>query len=424
MKVLMFGWEFPPYNKGGLGTACYGLTKGLNNKGVSVTFVLPKIAGSPDNQSSHVNLLFADDYYVGNDKLKFLTVNSLLMPYISQEEYLYRHSTISGVIKKGGMSSTGDDLYGSNLYEEVYRYAQKAKLIAALEKFDVIHAHDWMTYQAGLEAKRVSGKPLVVHIHATEFDRTGGNGVNQYVYDIERAGLHGADKIIAVSNLTKNMVVEHYGIPPEKIEVVHNAVTFNNNTFNKNESSSSEKMVLFLGRITLQKGPDYFLYAAKKILDMVGNKMNVKFVFAGSGDMENQMIKKAAELGISNNVLFAGWVKGKELDRLYAMADLYVMPSVSEPFGITPLEAMRNNTPCLISKQSGVSEVVSHCLKVDFWDVDEMVNKIMGVLKYKPLYNCLKDNGAQEVKKFNWDIPAEKCVSVYNGVLKGFYPAM
>ena len=249
------------------------------------------------------------------------------------------------------------------------------------------------------------------------------------VYDIERKGLHGADQIIAVSNFTKNKLIQHYGVPPEKIEVVHNAVEFNDNKFNKDEIKlfEDEKIVLFLGRITLQKGPDYFVDAAKRVLDYFKkenktkkdeDQTKVKFVFAGSGDMEHQMIQRAAELGIANKMLFAGWVKGKELDKLYAMADLYVMPSVSEPFGITPLEAMRNNTPCLISYQSGVSEVISHCLKVDFWDIDEMTNKIVSVLKHSTLQKCLQENGAHEVRKFNWDIPAGKCINVYNNVMQ------
>jgi glycogen(starch) synthase len=426
----MFGWEFPPYNRGGLGTACYGLTKGLNNQGVNVSFVLPKVAGQTKNHSSHVNLLVASNYFIDQEKLKFTEVNSLLVPYMSEEEYVHKYGAAAvGKMREGHMAAE-EDVYGKDLFSEVSRYADKAKLIAALEDFDVIHAHDWMTYQAGLEAKRISGKPLVVHIHATEFDRTGGNP-NQYVYDIERAGMHGADKVLAVSNWTKQKVVNHYGVPPEKVEVVHNAVTFNDNKFDASEieMGENERMILFLGRITIQKGPDYFLYTAKKIIDMqkeaeeTGNDpygishLDLKFVFAGTGDMEAQMIRKAAELGLSNNVLFAGWVRGRELDKLYAMADLYVMPSVSEPFGITPLEAMRNNTPCLISKQSGVSEVVSHCLKVDFWDVDEMTNKVLSVVKHNHLKNCLKDNGYQEVKKFDWNIPAQKCISAYNNVL-------
>jgi glycogen(starch) synthase len=423
MKVLMFGWEFPPFNKGGLGTACYGLTKGLNNQGVEVTFVLPKAKTSTKDCSTHVNLILAKDYYIENTKIKFHTIDSILTPYATDESYSEHHSSILKSGSKAG-SDSDDDVYGGNLYQEVERFAQKAKLIAAMEDFDVIHAHDWMTYKAGILAKEVSGKPLVIHVHATEFDRTGDNP-NNFVYDLERMGMHGSDRIITVSNLTKNRVIEKYGVNPQKIDVVHNAVTFNDNTFDEKDLKfmDADKVVLFLGRITIQKGPDYFVESAKRVIDYFNkhDKLNVKFIFAGSGDMEQRMIHRAAELGISDKMLFAGWVRGKEIDRLYSMADLYVMPSVSEPFGITPLEAMRNGTPCLISKQSGVSEVVSHCLKVDFWDIDEMTNKIVSVLKHSSLHHCLKENGVQEVKKFDWDIPAKKCLSVYNKVLGDYH---
>ena len=392
----MFGWEFPPFNSGGLGTACYGLTKGLYNRGTDVTFVLPK--ANQSMKADFVKLISAD--------LKSIQVNSLLKGYMTTESYkkelLVSNSGVPG-------------LYGQNLIEEVRRFAEKAKIIASLEEHDLIHAHDWLTYLAGIEAKNVSKKPLVLHIHATEFDRCGEN-VNKEVYDIEKYGFDCADHIIAVSNFTKNMVVTHYGVDPRKITVVHNAVEFNDNNFSneKFRIKENDKIVLFLGRITMQKGPDYFIYAAKKALEL---DPNIKFIMAGTGDMERFAIEKVAEFGISDKFLFTGFLRGKDIDRAYQMADLYVMPSVSEPFGITPLEAMRNNTPVIISKQSGVSEVVNHCLKVDFWDIHQLVNKMIGVLKYQELNECLKHHGAMEVRKFNWNIPAEKCIEVYNRVL-------
>ncbi len=405
----MLGWEFPPYSSGGLGTACEGLTKGLANNNINVTFVLPKAAGN--QKASHVNLVVASNVYMDDDRIRFLEVNSLLAAYISSDEYLERYNK-SKCLKEGDMQAIHDSLYGSDLYEEVHKYSEKVKLISSFENFDVIHAHDWMTYPAGIRAKHASGKPLVVHIHATEFDRTGGN-VNQHVYDIERHGFHEADKIIAVSNFTKSKVVQHYGISPDKVEVVHNAVDF---TCYEQESCIKEddKVVLFLGRITLQKGPEYFLYAAKRVLEM---DPDVKFVVAGSGDMEGFMIEEAARLGIANKVLFTGFLRGKDIDRAYSMANLYVMPSVSEPFGITPLESMRNGTPVLISKNSGVSEVLNHCLKVDFWDIDQMSSKMLAVLKYGCLQREMKENGLREVYKFNWDLPARKCIDVYNSVM-------
>jgi len=405
MKVLMFGWEFPPFNTGGLGTACYGLTRGLHKKGTEVVFVLPH--ADPSIKADFVKIMPADI----SKGIQKIGINSLIKGYMDSRSYYneYQKNFIRFGNKKNSI------VYGENLFEEVQRYAQKAKDVALLEDHDIIHAHDWMTYLAGIEAKKASGKPLVVHIHATEFDRTGDNP-NQYVYDIEKKGFEFADKIVAVSKLTKNRVIKHYGIDPNKIEVVHNAVDFNDNKFSQSDFKikKDEKVVLFLGRITIQKGPDYFVYAAKKVLE---TNPNVKFIIAGSGDMEPFIIEKVAEMGIGDKVLFTGFLRGKDIDRAYQMANLYVMPSVSEPFGITPLEAMRNNTPVLISKQSGVSEVINHCLKVDFWDIDQLANKIISVLEYPELHECLVENGYNEVKKFNWEIPAEKCIQVYKNMM-------
>ncbi|MBR9691197.1 glycosyltransferase family 4 protein [Candidatus Woesearchaeota archaeon] len=401
----MFGWEFPPFNSGGLGTACFGLTRGLHNQGADVTFVLP--VANPSMKADFVRLVSAEV----SKGMKKIGVNSIIQGYMTSEEYNSEYS--QSVLKYG--KSKNKSIYGKNLFEEVRRYALKAGLIAEHEDFDVIHAHDWMTYEAGINAKKASGKPLVIHVHATEFDRTGDNP-NQYVYSIEKQGMREADEIIAVSNLTKNKIVEHYGVPPEKINVVHNAVDFNDNKFEEEtfKIKETDKIVLFLGRITIQKGPDYFLYAAKKALEI---DPNIKFIVAGSGDMERFMIEKAAEFGIADKVLFTGFLRGKDIDKAYQMADLYVMPSVSEPFGITPLEAMRNNTPVLISKQSGVSEVINHCLKVDFWDIDQIVNKMIGVLKYRELSDTLKHHGSLEVKKFDWNDPAKKCMDVYKKMM-------
>jgi len=391
----MFGWEFPPNNRGGLGTACYGLTKALSKKGVNIKLVLPK--KNPDHD--HLTIITADDVDIGSLDIKF--VDSSLVPYVSVEEYSMQYSNNNPEL----------ELYGRDLINEVKRYAKKAKIIANSEDFDVIHCHDWMTYKAGIAAKKASGKPLVVHIHATDFDRTGGNP-NQLVYDIEKQGMHHADKVIAVSNYTKNMVVKKYGIPSSKVHVVHNGVEMGN--MESPMFKTKDKIVLFLGRLTLQKGPEYFIESAKKVLDMMPD---VKFVVAGSGEMYGKMIDKAADLGIAKNVLFTGHLKGDDVDKAYQMADLYVMPSVSEPFGITPLEALRNNTPVLISKTSGVSEVLTNALKVDFWDIDEMTNKIVSVLHYDNLNSCLVEHGFTDVQKITWDNAAEKCVNLYKGVV-------
>ncbi|MFH1849736.1 MAG: glycosyltransferase family 4 protein [archaeon] len=395
MNVLMFGWEFPPLSSGGLGTACYGLTKGLSNNHVGIIFVVPS--------SMEIGCDFARIISTGIIKIR--KIDSIITPYMTSENY--RTET---------RSRPFNAIYGSDLFKEVHRYTALAARIAKEEEYDIIHCHDWMTFPAGIEAKKVSKKPLVVHVHATEFDRTGGNGINEHIYSVEKKGMDEADLIIAVSNFTKSKIIQHYHINPDKIRVVHNAVDFKDCREETFEIKKYDKLVLFLGRITLQKGPDYFLYVAKKVLEY---QPNVKFIMAGTGDMEHFIMEKAAELGIGKNVLFAGFLKGNDIDKAYQMADVYVMPSVSEPFGITPLEAMRNKTPVIISKQSGVSEVITHCLKADFWDIDEMANKILAVLNYTVLHQTLKDGGLGEIKRFTWDKPARECLSLYRGLLGG-----
>ncbi|MEM2121386.1 MAG: glycosyltransferase family 4 protein [Candidatus Woesearchaeota archaeon] len=403
MKVLMLGWEFPPLNTGGLGTACYGLTKALVNEGVEITFVMPR---APQELKTHVKLIGAEELA----KVVFVKLPLLLIPYSTE-------STYEMILSK----TQGDkQIYGRNLFEEVFRYKMLVKklfLKGSFGDFDLIHAHDWMTFPAAVELKKLSKKPLIVHVHATEFDRNGGNFGNPIVHELENFGIENADIVIAVSNFTKNIILKNYNAHPENIFVVHNAVDFTDYDVQEDFYINKEdRVVLFLGRITLQKGPDYFVEAAKLVSEKIPN---VKFVVVGSGDMQGQMIKRVIELGLINKFLFSGFLRGKDVDRAYKMADVYVMPSVSEPFGITPLEAMRNGTPVIISKQSGVSEVVKHCLKVDFWDVNELANKIIAVLKYRALHNELKNHGALEVKKFSWNEPARKCIKIYNMLVGG-----
>lgn len=403
MRVLMFGWEFPPFNQGGLGTACHGLTKGLANNGINVTVVLPQ---HPDGiVIPHV------DFLVPSDNLRMRRVPAFFLPYDTPNAYLTRRN-----------AHEARSLYGKDLFQEVYRYAMAIGELVKAHPFEIIHAHDWMTFPAGMLVKQETHKPMIVHVHATEFDRGGGN-CNPVVYNIERAGMHAADHIITVSNYTKNMVVQHYGVQPEKISVVYNALDHSlfdpSLSFSPLDEFSSrwtdEKVVLFLGRMTLQKGPDYFLYAAKKVLELDDK---VSFIMAGSGDMEGYLINKAAALGIGHKIFFTGQLRGQEISKIYRMADLYVMPSVSEPFGITPLEALYHNVPVIISKQSGVSEVLHHCLKVDFWDIDALVNVMHAVLHHQPLHDCLSSNGKEEVQGFQWDTAAIRCISVYDQVLQ------
>jgi len=300
------------------------------------------------------------------------------------------------------------------MYTEVHRYAALAVELAKHEQFDIVHAHDWMTYPAGIAVAAFTGKPLIVHVHSTEFDRSGEN-VNQTIYNIERQGMERASKVVTVSHYTRSTVINRYGISGDKVEVVYNGVERNGNwSLAETGIKNDEKLVLFLGRITMQKGPEYFLHAAKKVLEVMDD---VKFVMVGSGDMMNRSIEMAAELGIGHKVLFTGFLRGEDVQKIYQMADLYVMPSVSEPFGIAPLEALNNDVPVIISKQSGVSEVLTHALKVDFWDTDEIANKMVAVLKYPPLQETLANHGNFEVRKLRWKDAAAKCAKIYEETL-------
>ncbi len=441
MRVFMLGWEFPPFISGGLGTACYGLTKAMSSIGTDIMFVLPRPVSTPF--STHVRLVspradsplasptteFRLDEF---DHVTFRTVNAALSnPYNTPADYQkqreeiadsqksYETTTVSSeaqaaaqLAKPVGPANAAGSPYGGDMFAEIQRYALLASEIARHETFDVVHAHDWMTFPAGLSVAALKGVPLVVHVHSTEFDRSGVN-VDQRIYDIERRGMHGAIKVIAVSYLTKNQVTHQYGIDPAKVEVVYNAIETSTNGFDEEKYSihKDEKIVLFLGRITMQKGPEYFLAAAKKVLEVMDN---VKFVMAGSGDMIRRTIEMAASMGIGHKVLFTGFLRGPDVEKVFKMADLYVMPSVSEPFGIAPLEAMSHDVPVIISKQSGVSEVLTHALKVDFWDVNEMANKIIAVLKHPPLASTLRQHGSFEVRRLSWVDSARQCIQVYD----------
>lgn len=429
MRVLMFGWEFPPHIAGGLGTACYGMTRGLAKHGTEVIFVVPKAYGDEDRRFVHV--VNASDVEVSTgkvidaemrDKLTFIHIDSNLVPYVSPEEFdehakeIHTQETSYSIHDVWKERYTFSGKYGPNLMEEVARFAMVAGQIAHdMEgQFDVIHAHDWLTYYAGIAAKRVSGKPLVVHMHATEFDRSG-EQVNQEVYNIERAGMEAADRVIAVSNLTRNIVIEKYGIPAEKVVTVHNAVRFETKETDETERGVTDKIVTFLGRITYQKGPDYFVEAAAKVLKRM---KNVRFVMAGSGDMMKHIVRRVAKLGIADRFHFTGFLRGEEVQKMFSMSDVYVMPSVSEPFGISPLEAMKSNVPVIISKQSGVAEVLDYALKVDYWDVDALADAIYGLLQYPSLAALSSTRGKNEVINLKWSDAAGKIIGVYRSVLE------
>lgn len=450
MKVFMLGWEFPPHISGGLGTACYGMTKALDEIGVEVDFVLPTAV--PTDAASHVTLKTPRNLPARTEaapaavsaaarlfhNVEMHRLPAVLQAYATPASYAEAVRSLSpgqrrqlaealadaddGQYDRDPAMPTGsfmpdlhDAHYDGDLMEQVHHYAALAVELARAESFDVIHAHDWMTYPAGLAVAAATGKPLVVHVHSTEFDRSGEN-VNRQIYEIERAGMHGATHVVCVSYLTRNIVVSRYTVPAERIDVVYNATELpaNGEKLGMKPIRHSEKIVLFLGRVTMQKGPEYFLRAARKV---VGKFPNVRFVIAGSGDMIAQCVREVADLKLGRYVTFTGFLRGNDVDRIFQMADLYVMPSVSEPFGIAPLEALSHNVPVIISKQSGVSEVLSHVLKVDFWDIDEMANKILAVLRHPPLQRTLRQHGAIELRKLSWRDSAVKLEKIYSALV-------
>jgi glycosyltransferase involved in cell wall biosynthesis len=427
MRVLMFGWEFPPHISGGLGTASYGLTKGMSTlEDLEVIFVVPKAWG--DEEPSKVRLIgankvpvaFKQIFYKGFRRpIEKIEISSKIVPYTEPEEFWSRiNSDVAGynLIVQTNNNGTVDfsGRYDSSLMDEIYKYSVVASVIAQETEFDIIHAHDWLAYPAGIAAMEVSGKPLVIHVHATDFDRSGGN-VNPDVYRIEKLGMDAASKIITVSNLTREIVINKYQINPDKVETVYNAVEPVKITEDVvAEKGFDEKVVTFLGRITMQKGPEYFIEAANKVLKVMPN---VRFVMAGSGDMMERMMRRAAALKITDRFHFTGFLKGRDVFIMLSLSDVYIMPSVSEPFGISPLEAMQSNVPVIISKQSGVSEILTHAVKTDFWDIDAMADAIYGILNYPALAKVFIKNGREEVVRLKWDNSARHVRDIYYRVI-------
>lgn len=427
MKVLMFGWEFPPHISGGLGTACYGLTKGLAEiNDVEVTFVVPKAFGDEDQSvmkligANNIPIAAKDFYFQEADKsMSYLEVDSLIVPYVSEEDFWklktekYPRNT-RFIETNEGLRIDFSGSYGAGLMQEIKNYAVVAGFIARQNHFDIIHAHDWLAYPAGIAAKRISGKPLVVHVHATDFDRSGGS-VNPGVYAVEREGMEAADKIITVSNLTRDTVINKYGISPDKVVTVYNAVEpVDEVPGTLPPKGVDEKVVTFLGRVTMQKGPEYFIEAASLVLKKM---KNVRFVMAGSGDMLDAMIARTAQLGIADRFHFTGFLRGNDVGNLFRMTDVFVMPSVSEPFGIVPLEAMQLDVPVIISNQSGVAEVLENVIKVDFWDTFAMADSIHGILSYSSLSAHFKKEGRNEVGELKWVNSAMDVKKVYDSVV-------
>lgn len=423
MKVLMFGWEFPPHISGGLGTACYGLTKGLCSfNDVEVVFVVPKKFGDEDH--SNVTILGAGEIPViqkqlqfqdADSKVSYYELNSDLIPYLGTSEFyelksklLSEEKRLFEITPEGKFIFSGE--YGVHLFQEIQNYARVAQYLASELDFDVIHVHDWMTFPAGIAAQRISGKPLVVHVHSTEFDRSGQH-VNPAICEIEKEGMKAASKVIAVSNLTREVIVRNYYINPEKVITVYNAVepTDSQKKYQL-RNSTDQKIVTFLGRITMQKGPEYFLEAAFRVIQKMDN---VRFIMAGKGDLRDSMIRLVAELGISGKIDFPGFIPDNEVQELFYESDIFVMPSVSEPFGLVALEAMQAGLPVIISKQSGVSEILKSAITVDYWDVHGISVALLDLLNNPERRTILGNLGKSESSKFLWKNSAAQVRQIY-----------
>ena len=418
MRALMFGWEFPPHILGGLGTASFGLTRGMSRQSdMEITFVMPKPRGDEDH--SFLRLIGAANTpvvwkNVSWDYVKY-RMGHCINPQLYYDlrnhiyaDFSYLYTNDLGCIEFSGR-------YPSNLLEEINNYSIVAGVIARTIDVDIIHSHDWLTYPAGIHAKMITGKPLVIHVHATDFDRSRGK-VNPQVYGIEKDGMDHADHIITVSNLTRDIVIEKYNQDPKKITTVHNAVEPLSTEIEAigSKKGTKDKVITFLGRITMQKGPEYFVEAAARVLKKADN---VRFVMAGSGDMMNQMIRLAAQRNISDKFHFTGFMKGKQVYEVLKSSDVYVMPSVSEPFGISPLEAMQCGVPTIISKQSGCAEILNNTIKTDYWDIEAMADAMYSIIKYPGMYEYLKEEGKKEVDAITWEEAGLKVRRIYNQVL-------
>lgn len=466
MRVLMLGWEFPPFITGGLGTACYGLTKALSRRQTDIMFVLPKAVGSDFSEESHIRLLsqqtpsaavgdrkpeavastydydppIADADVKAFEHVTFKAVPARFSnPYPGGESFVSestmvpeaparapeRHNRPMGVLQAesaatmsiGATPASMPGDYSGDLVSEARRYAALCVDLARGQQFDVIHAHDWLTFPAGMAVAAAHGKPLIVHVHSTEFDRSGDH-IHQQIFDVERRGMHAAMRVIAVSHLTKSIIQNRYDVEPDMIEVVYNGIENGQAPAEaapaKLTIDKGDKVVLFLGRITMQKGPEVFIAAAKKVLQKFDK---VKFIMAGSGDKVKDVIEMAAREGIGHKVTFTGFVRGDDVAKVFKMADVFVMPSVSEPFGLASLEAVSHDVPVIMSRTSGASEVLKHTLKVDFWDVDEIANKILAVLKHPSLGDTLRTNADLELRKLTWDGAAQKCMDIYKSAI-------
>ncbi len=389
----MLGWELPPHNSGGLGVACYQLCKALSKKGADIDFILPY---SADHQIDFMKVKAAHPQ----------EFSQVLKTGAAYDSYKY--------VRENGFEEWVD------MFGQERIYGNSVDNIVDEAEFDVIHAHDWLTFRAALRARERSGKPLIVHIHSVESDRAAGGSGNPLVREIESTTLVLADKVIAVSQHTKNAIIRDYDIPEDKIEVVHNSIELGETELTKEENiysyltslkQNGYRIVVNVGRLTIQKGLPNLLKAAQKV---IAHESKTIFLIVGSGEQEWELIEQAAELGIGRNIVFTGFQRGQPWRDAFSIGDVFVMPSVSEPFGLTPLEAIGYGTPTLISRQSGVSEVLQNTLKVDFWNVNEMANQITAVVRSKALCQELQDNAYREYKRLSWNKAADQLFDIYH----------
>jgi glycogen(starch) synthase len=440
MRVLMLGWEFPPFISGGLGTACRGLTDAMRRLQTRILFVLPRSIESQQQGDSSEEVESPDDTPQPtktsnvsgqpSPELEVVPVQSeITNPYRAVTSHPVNTLTRTSGKKKRTvevrsrrpdsssvrvMGVGAEDGYDGDLMGKIRAYADRCARLTRRELFDIIHAHDWMTFPAAVEIARFSGRPLVVHVHATEFDRSGEH-INRSVFEIERYGMHAATTVLAVSQRTKQMIVQRYGVPPGKVHVVHNGIEFDPLEDPPRRNGRCEKVVLFLGRITMQKGPEFFVRAAARVAERIPD---VRFVVGGTGDQLPRIISLANDLGLKDRIEFTGFLHGREVDEAYRKADIYMMPSVSEPFGLTALEAARYGVPVILSKSSGAAEVLRRgSLKVDYWDVEMMSKMIVSVLTYPRLAETLRRESAAEIRGLTWDVAARKCMRSYYDAL-------
>jgi len=398
----MLGWELPPHNSGGLGVACYHLSKALALQGASIDFVVPYDA-------KHENI----------DYMKIHAATAL--------EPLDRYGMGAYDSKFAIESQPGSKIKDAKDIRGVQRhYTKYVERLVSKKKFDAIHAHDWLTMEAGIRAKQLTDAPLIVHVHATEFDRAGGNQGNPIVHEIEYQGLMVADRIIAVSQITKNIIIEKYGIPADKIDVMHNAIDvdsfndgyeYDNRTYRYLEGLKDEGYTIIsaVTRFTIQKGLEYLVRSVAKANERYDR---IALLLAGDGEQRDELIALAADLGISDKVFFTGFVRGKQWRDAYSVSDIFVMSSVSEPFGLTALEAAHHDNALILTKQSGVAEVLHSIFMYDFWDVDRLADQIVGIATSDSLKQALRENVTNEYAQLSWNDVAKKCMHAYSNTAR------